>query len=72
VKRRFAQLAPHEDKLYAIADDGSAWRLLGDPLNASWTKLPDLPHAEREPALSPLPEPEKPAKSNLARYKALS
>lgn len=51
MKRKFSALFPLEDKLYAVAEDGSAWRLLGDPLAANWTRLPDLP--ERE---SPLEE----------------
>jgi hypothetical protein len=50
VKRRFTQLFAHEDKLYALADDGSAWRLLGDPLAGDWSQLPDLPEQFVEPS----------------------
>ena len=53
MKRKILQLCPYEDKIFALADDGSWWRLLGDPLSASWSRMPDLPQpsGHQEPEL---------------------
>jgi hypothetical protein len=60
VKRKIVQLLQDAGPVfYAVADDGSWWRLLGDPLSSSWTQMPDLPQPEE-------PEPFKPKVRSLA------
>lgn len=45
--RRFVQIAPDGPVLYAVADDGTAWRW--DARQDRWTPIPPLPPAVRVP-----------------------
>ena len=49
MKRKIVQLQVAVGSLfYAVADDGTWWRLLGDPLDSAWSRMPDLPDSLEE------------------------
>lgn len=41
----------HPDVLYALADDGTTWRLVMKLQYAMWFRLPDLPIGDAPPVL---------------------
>lgn len=44
VKRKIRQIQHTIEGTYAVADDGTWWRIL-DPLVNNWVQMPDLPDA---------------------------
>lgn len=47
MKRKIRQIQVTIEGTYAIADDGTWWRVI-DPLTTNWVQLPDLPDAPDE------------------------
>jgi hypothetical protein len=45
MKRKIVQIFPTIEYTYAVADDGTCWRIL-DPLVNGWIQLPDLPQPQ--------------------------
>ena len=46
MKRKINQISFGFGAIYAVADDGTWWRII-DPLIHDWVKMPDLPQPEQ-------------------------